>query len=118
MRPDTIAKEITTPWSDKDKLEMGDSRATMLEQLDNLKTEAKASAKGYSDQKEKLEADIAATGRKYKKGYAIETVSCDIRYNDPEPGKKSLYRMDTAAHVETLDMTWEEKQDEITIQHP
>ncbi len=118
MRPDTIGREIRTEWADLDKINMGNSLALMLVELDRIQTEKKVADSEYNKKITTIKAETGALSRKMEKGYAIETITCDIRYNDPTPGQKSFYRMDTSACVVTEEMTWEEKQEELQFNIP
>lgn len=43
----------------------------------------------------------------------IETLKCEIRFHDPNTGKKTTIRLDTGEILKTEDMTDEEMQEKL-----
>jgi hypothetical protein len=84
--------------------------------LENVEAEKRVSDAAFNERIKKFAADVSALAKKYNKGGETAQIGCDIRYDHPEPGKKSYFRMDRNELVETHDMSWEEKQE--TIQFP
>lgn len=116
MRPDTITLAIFEKYAAEEMAETAGKLATALADLENVYAEKKVSDAGYNERAKKLEADVSAFAKLYNKGGEQAQIGCDIRYDHPEPGKKSYFRMDRAELVETHDMSWEEKQE--TLQFP
>lgn len=113
MRPDTIIKEIRCDFTDQDKLEMGDSLSKKLVEVEAVESEKKSADGVFNERRKVLEGEIESLYRRYHKGYEMAQIGCDIRYNHPLPGQKSYIRMDTGELADTVDMSWEEKQDEL-----
>lgn len=113
MRQDTITRELREDFTDADKLEMGTSLAEKLVAIATVEAEKKSADSVFNKRRAELEAEVESVAARYNKGYEMAQIGCDIRYNDPSPGQKTFYRMDTAALVETVEMSWEEKQEEL-----
>ena len=118
MRADTITKEIRENFSDPDKLDMAEALTKKLVEVEQVESDKKAADSVFNERRKVLEGEIESLYRRYNKGYEMAQIGCEIRYNDPAPGQKSYYRMDTAAHVETAEMSWEEKQEELQFNLP
>jgi len=113
MREDTCTCEIKEVFTPEEFAEIGNKLCGKLADLETVASEKKAADATFNERKKVLESEIETLYRQYNKGYEMAQIGCDIRYNDPTPGQKSIYHMDTAQHVETLEMTWEEKQEEL-----
>jgi hypothetical protein len=116
MRPDSIVLAIFEKYTPEEMAETAGKLAIALADLENVHSEKKVSDASFNERAKKLQADISTFAKLYNKGGEQAQIGCDIRYDNPEPGKKSYFRMDTAELVETHDMSWEEKQE--TIQFP
>ncbi len=63
-----------------------------------------------SDQKDK-QASVSAQSSLVSNGYEYRNVNCEIRFHDPEKGKKTLVRLDTGEVVKTSFMDGAEMQE-------
>lgn len=113
MRPDTVTKQLKTPFSDGEMQDTAKALVDEITALENTENEKKAEQSAFKERIDRHTAAISELSHKYAKGYEMKDVECDIRYNNPEPGKKTLIRMDTGETVETVEMTQEERQEEI-----
>lgn len=113
MREDTITLSLKEENTPEELAEMAKTLTGKLADLETVASEKSAADATFNERKKVLQSEVETLYRQYNKGYEMAQVGCDIRYNDPLPGQKSYYRMDSALHVETVDMTWEEKQEEI-----
>jgi hypothetical protein len=113
MREDTIIREIREDFTSEELAEMGKKLAGKMADLEAVATDKKSADATFNERKQVLQAEAETLYRQINHGYEMAQVGCDIRYNDPAPGQKSYYRMDTSKHVETIDMSWEEKQEEL-----
>ena len=116
MRPDTITLAIYEAFNPQEKTEIADQLAKAIADLETVKEEKKVSDAAFGERMKRHIAQINEFAKRYNKGGESAQIGCDIKYDDPEPGKKSYYRMDRNELVETHDMSWEEKQE--TIQFP
>ena len=118
MRSDTITLSLKCPFSPEKLRDMADKLTRAINTREEIEEEKKASNAAFKSRLEECEKEIVPLARAYAKSYEMADVLCDIRYNDPEPGKKTYYRMAPSEAVETHDMTWEEKQEEIQFNLP
>jgi hypothetical protein len=113
MREDTIIREIKEEYTPEEVSAMGKKLAGKMADMEAVQSEKSAADASFNERKKVLQSEAETLYRQINKGYEMAQIGCDIRYNDPSPGQKSYYRMDTSAHVETVNMSWEEKQEEL-----
>lgn len=116
MRDETITLAIFEKYSPEELTDVAQKMANAQSELENVEAEKKVSDAAFNERIKKFAADVSALAKQYNKGGETAQIGCDIRYDNPEPGKKSYFRMDRNECVETHDMSWEEKQE--TIQFP
>jgi hypothetical protein len=116
MRDDSITLAIFEKYKPEELAEVAQQMAQAQAELENVEVEKKVSDAAFNERIKKFAADVSTLAKKYNKGGESAQIGCDIRYDHPEPGKKSYFRMDRNELVETHDMTWEENQE--TIQFP
>jgi hypothetical protein len=69
-----------------------------------------------SDFKAQLDAkatDVALLSRKVSNGHEYRMIGCEVRFNDPMKGKKTVIRMDTGEIVKTAFMSGDEMQENL-----
>jgi hypothetical protein len=115
MRPDTLTENIRCDFTAEQLKETADTLAQRLTELDNVREAKRSADKDFNAAIERLAGEVSLLARTYSKGYEMRDVECDIRYNHPEPGKKTIVRMDTSEELRTEDMSWEEKQEELPL---
>src|SRR4051812_32190583 len=118
MLPDTITLAIEEKYTPEEKAEIAQQLATAIADRETIKVEKSESDAVFNGRLKTCDAQISEFAKRYNKGCEVAQIGCDIRYNDPEPGKKSYYRMDRGELVETHEMNWEEKQGEIQFNIP
>jgi|SRR5579862_19611 len=116
MRQDTITLSIEEKFTPEQKTEIADQMASAVAEIETIASEKKVSDAAFKERSQRFEKQLSDLAHRYNKGCEVAQIGCDIRYDHPEPGKKSYVRMDTGELVETHDMSWEEKQE--TIQFP
>jgi hypothetical protein len=116
MRPESITLAIFEKYNPTEKTDIADKLAQAQADMETVEAEKKVSDSAFNDRIKQHAAAVSTLAKQYNKGGETAQIGCDIRYDNPEPGKKSYYRMDHAELVETHDMTWEERQE--TIQFP
>ncbi len=109
MRADTITLAVFEKYSPVEKTEIADKLAQAQADMETVEMEKKASDSAFNDRIKQHATAVSTLAKQYNKGGETAQIGCDIRYDNPEPGKKSYYRMDRAELVETHDMTWDEK---------
>jgi len=116
MRPDTITIAVEEKYTPEEKAEIAGHMAAAVAEAETITGEKKLSDAAFNERIKKAEAQVTQLARQYNKGTEIAQIGCDIRYDMPEPGKKSYVRMDNGETAEVHDMSWEERQD--TLQFP
>jgi hypothetical protein len=116
MRPDSITLALFEKYSPEELTTTAQQMAQAQADYETVEVEKKVSDAAFNERMKKLSATVSELAKKYNKGGETAQIGCDIRYDHPEPGKKSYFRMDRNELVETHDMSWEEKQE--TIQFP
>ena len=116
MRPTDITLAIFEKYTPEELTTTAQQMAQAQADYETVEVEKKVSDAAFNERMKKLAAAVSELAKKYNKGGETAQIGCDIRYDHPEPGKKSYFRMDRNEMVETHDMTWEEKQE--TIQFP
>jgi hypothetical protein len=115
MRKDTVTEQIQCSFKPEEMANTAKELAAAVAELEAIKEEKKETDSAFKARMDEQVTAINTAARKYNKGYEVRDVICDIRYNDPEAGQKSIYRMDTKELVRTVEMTWEEKQEELQL---
>ncbi len=116
MREESITLALFEKYTPEEMTTTAQAMAQAQSDLENVEAEKRVSDAAFNERIKKFAADVSALAKKYNKGGETAQIGCDIRYDHPEPGKKSYFRMDRNELVETHDMSWEEKQE--TIQFP
>jgi len=116
MRSDSITLAIFEKYTPEELTTTAQQMAQAQADYETVEVEKKVSDAAFNERMKKLSAAVSELAKKYNKGGETAQIGCDIRYDHPEPGKKSYFRMDRNELVETHDMTWEEKQE--TLQFP
>lgn len=115
-REDSITLAIFEKYTPEERLGVADQMAQAQADLESVKSEKGVSDAAFNERIKRHAEQVSELAKKYNKGGETAQIGCDIRYDHPEPGKKSYFRMDRNELVETHDMTWEEKQE--TLQFP
>lgn len=116
MRLDTVTLSIEEKYTAEELSAIAKSLAIAIADRESITGEKKVSDAAFNERIKKCDGEITNLAKRYNKGHEVAQIGCDIRYDNPEAGKKSYFRMDTGELVETHDMSWEEKQE--TIQFP
>jgi len=117
MRPDSITLAIFEKYTPEELTTTAQQMAQAQADLESVEVEKKVSDAAFNERIKTFAAQVSELAKKYNKGGETAQIGCDIRYDHPEPGKKSHFRMDRNEQVgEPIDMSWEEKQE--TIQFP
>lgn len=115
MRPDTINLNIEEHYTPEEKAEIAVKLAQQIADREQVKLDKQASDAAFNERLKKADAEISELAKRYNKGCETAVIGCAIRYNIPEPGKKSYFRMDTEELIETHEMNWGEKQEELQL---
>jgi len=118
MRPDTIKVAIEEKYTPEEKLALAQNMATNQADLEAVEAEKKVSDSNYNARIKGHYEELSKLAKRFNKGCELREVTCDIRYDDPETGQKTYRRMDSGEAVQTLEMSWEEKQQDLQFNLP
>lgn len=115
MRKETIknpaiVKTLPVPLTGEEKLFIGSKIAELECGLNKTELEKKTAVSAFNDAITAQSAEILALSRKLNSGVRETEVECYWVLDDPENGRKTLYRVDTSEAVETVNMTEQDSQ--------
>lgn len=111
--PKSLTKELVCKLTPEEKADVADQLTERIGRKDWLEDAKKVAAKKYAAQIEEVVAEINDLSNKIRAGEELRAVKCEIRYDDPLPGHKSTYRLDTGARIASELMSEDELQQEL-----
>jgi hypothetical protein len=118
MRRESIINSLECKYTPEEMAEIAKNLSGNVAELESVAAEKKVSDATYNGRIKKIEEEIGTLAKSYNRGYEMRDITCDICYDDPAPGQKSIYRVDTKELVATKEMTFEEKQTELQFNLP
>lgn len=100
-----IYQNLKVPLTDVQVLGHGRKQAQLLQELAGVEEDEKQVKAQYKAKKEKLLADIKFESQIVNNGYIFKDVECEVRFNEPVSGQKSIVRLDTGDVVAIETMT-------------
>lgn len=98
-------RDLEYNFTDTEIQQMGKDLSERVIDHVRLEIEKKEVTKSYSDQLKGKMKVIKQLSHKLNNGSEVRDVSCQVKYNDPVYGKKTLIRMDTLEEwVEEMDV--------------
>lgn len=91
--------------------EIGIKLALENQRKERLEDEKKQSQSQYKSEIDAADAKIKSLAQKLARGSEDREIDCDVLYNTPEEGKKTIKREDTGETIQVMDMTEAEQQD-------
>lgn len=85
--------------------------STKLQELSELEEQKKAEAAKFKLLMDALELEIEVLAHNVKTGTEDRPIECELVYNFPKRGMKSLIRLDTKETIEEWEMTDADKRD-------
>lgn len=114
MRTKTTERSFDFPLSDQRLAEIAREIADNMERVNNLE-ESFDAAKEAKKEVPALLQHVRELSHFIKTGAENKNVVCTIEYDKPDPGLKQIIRTDTGEVVDTMEMTGEEMQGELSI---
>lgn len=103
--------------TEEELVNIGNELSGLQIEKEKLESEKAATVKDFNDKIKSKESQISELAHQINAGIKEVDVECYFSLDDPEPGKKSLYRIDTSELVRTENMnlldTAEPTEDEI-----
>lgn len=95
MIPDKkIRMHLRCLLNDSEKLETGQQLADATNELTEIESDKKRVADDFKSKLSSAESEVAILSSKLRSGYEFRDVECLVAFDDPEPGKKTIYRTD------------------------
>lgn len=91
--------------------EIGINLALENQYKERLEAAKKQSQSQFKSEIDAADAKIKSLAQKLARGSEDREIDCDVLYNTPEEGKKTIKREDTGETVQVMDMTEAEQQD-------
>ncbi|MBQ9502876.1 MAG: hypothetical protein IJU70_12015 [Lentisphaeria bacterium] len=111
--PKKFKKDLFVKLTPEEKAELAEKLTERIDHKDCLEDAKRASQKRYAAQIEEAVAEINELSIKIRSGAEMRLVDCETRYNDPQEGFKTTYRLDTGAKVNSELMTDADMQEEL-----
>lgn len=108
---ETFYKSLETKLTDLEIKDLGQQLAKTEWEKSTLELEKKMAADKFKQDIDGKDAKIRELYRFINRGTEFRDYLCYWKYNDPETGKKSLYKFQTKEHIETTQMSDEERHD-------
>lgn len=108
---ETFYKSLETKLSDLEIKDLGQKLAKQEHEKSLLELEKKMAADKFKQDIEGKEANIRDLYRVINRGTEFRDFLCYWKFNDPDTGKKSLYKFSSKEHIETTQMSDEERHD-------
>jgi len=105
MRPITTTRRLQRKLESEQLLAIGKEMSDKLLEIEQIETAKKRVTP--------LREELTLLGSKYNSGFEDVEIECNVIYNSPEPGKKTIIRPDTGETIEVVDMTKEELQEDL-----
>lgn len=112
-KPKSLTKELVCKLTPEEKADIADQLTERIGRKDWLEDAKKVAAKKYAAQIEEVVAEINDLSNKIRAGEELRPVKCELRYDDPVPGHKTTYRLDTGAKICSEIMSDDELQGEL-----
>jgi len=109
----TVLKEIKHTLDETDKMKYGKYLAEKISERDQIALEKKESMSVFKSRTDNCLTDINSFSEALNSGFEMRQVKCEIFFNAPSPGRKTIVRMDTGEEIGIENMTEEEKQEEL-----
>ncbi|MEW6506373.1 MAG: hypothetical protein AB1432_01375 [Bacteroidota bacterium] len=74
-------------------------------QINSLETQKKNTAAAFADEIKELESELYGLAKKFENNTDQVEVDCRVEFNTPEPGKKTIIRLDTNSIARVEDMS-------------
>lgn len=109
-------RNLRVLYTDAERLDLGRKLAGAYQDIEQVNKDFDSVKADFKARITSHEAKITDLAGKVNNGFRIEEVKCEWRFDLPEKGKKSLYRLDTNELVETVEMTGADLQSQLPLE--
>lgn len=113
--PTPTERALRHVFTNEESLENAKQLAECLMETNRIEQDFDRVKSDFKSRLSSVDARIGQLRDKVSSGYEIVTTPCEWRFDDPAPGRKSLWRLDTDELVETQEMTTADKQVELPL---
>jgi len=111
--PKQTDRDLRVEFTERELLEIGKRLAEANRELVAADDNRKAMASQLKARCDGIQARVDELSNQLTAGYTFRRVPCEVRFDAPSRGLKSVYRLDTGALLETESMTHDERQAEL-----
>ena len=112
-KPKQIMKDLVCKLTPEEKVALAEQLTERINRRGYLEDAKKAATKKYAAQIEETVVEITDLSNTIRAGEELRPTACEIRFDDPAPGYKTTYRLDTGAKINTELMTDADLQGEL-----
>lgn len=112
-KPKQVMKDLVCKLTPEEKVGLAEQLTERINRRAYLEDAKKAATKKYSAQIEETVVEINDLSNKIRAGEELRPTPCEIRFDDPAPGYKTMYRLDTGMKISTELMTDADLQGEL-----
>jgi len=105
-----VEETLKYTFTEKENLENGRRLGEAHEELQCIQDDKKRLVDEFKAKESAKDAEITSLSGKVRSGYEYRPIKCEVTYNDPKVGIKTLRRLDTMEVVWQREMTEDEKQ--------
>lgn len=99
-----VHRELVYQFTDEEIKQMGEDLSDQVIEFSKLDIEKKEYNKLWNKKLKEMMNEIKRSSKIIDEGYVIRTVPCEIKFNEPRSGKKTVTRQDTGeSWVEEMD---------------
>ena len=115
IKPKNEKRHLAHDFTDDELRSLGDELANETMNLQNLESEKKSVVSQYKSKADEIKAKIQTISANIAARREFRWTDCEVRFNEPKTGKKTVVRLDNGSTVEVANMTPEEMQLKINL---
>src|SRR5688500_11723895 len=115
-KPVKYTETLRYDFTDSEVLSMARMQSEHLEALETLEEQKKQVAEDFKARITGVEVQVSMLRPRMVSRYEMRPVEVEIRFDDPEVGVKSSYRMDCGELLRTVPMEDHERQEELPLE--
>ncbi len=96
---------LPIPLTEKQKAELGERMSEVELLINSLETQKKNTVASFTERIKDLESELFGLAKKFENNTDQVEVDCRVEFNTPEPGKKTIIRLDTNSIARVEDMS-------------
>ncbi len=115
IKPKNEKRHLPHEFTPEELRTLGDELANETMNLQNIESEKKSVVSQYKSKMDEIKAKIQTISANIAARREFRWTDCEVRFNEPKTGKKTVVRMDNGSTVEVANMTPEEMQLKINL---